>query len=306
MADINGIDRKLKQDSLYKAEFNEMIESRSLFSAITTLIKGTAKNIVSPFVAISDAKSHGLAGKTAVGTEAITLDELVLDRKTDNAVTYIADDLVDDKVGVLNSLRGAILRSIQEKINRNWATDILAGSTTVAGTVALGTKEQVNSFLNSVKANYTKVIGVMPRVEHGVVTQAQRTGKPFIVAGTTAYLALQDGVTLLVAQSSTKGVDGSSFETANGVMVINAHDAFADNKQMIYGVSGAPSHGYRGDKLKIKEGEITALGTAGVIDGDLAAADVTIDDTHFMKGEVWEKAGVFTQMTAKVAKQKMA
>ena len=80
MSTINaGIPAALTKDTLYQGTVHDMIESKQMFSKITTVIRALTKNVESPFVSISAAKTHKLPCKTAVGTEDVAVSEIVID-----------------------------------------------------------------------------------------------------------------------------------------------------------------------------------------------------------------------------------
>ncbi len=305
------IPNELKSRSTFLISIALGLEKGTRFSQVSTVIRTTAKYIDLPKLTVSDAKTHSLACKTSLGTNSITNQTISVDTKTDNSQEYCEDDFNGDEKGFKAKLKDKVRKSIMLKVNKDWATNVLAGATAVSGTVDLSTSDKVSEFLSGVAVDAGEVyFDWAPSVDKGTVVQAKFHGRAFVIAGTTAYKTLLAKSNLMRFQSTPNALKSSDsyFESAEGVIVINAGDAFTDPKQLVYGVAGAPVLAYRADSRGLKEFDkrIDSIGTAGADSGDLASADPTVDTTYVLGAEIWNKALVPSALQAYVKKQLMA
>jgi len=297
----------LIQNSIFKTKIVSVFEKMRVYAPITTIIRAMAKTIDVPSLSTSSAKNHGLECKTSIGTATPANATISLDNKTDMSVDYCEDDFMGDKVGFKALIKEQILGEITKKLNKNFTTNILAGATASAGTVALGTAAEVNSFLSDVASIASRNSFLWkPRVEHGTVVRAKYQGQPFVIAGATAFKAIQVVFDTYRLTATGKSDDYTNmFKTPTGVWVIDASSEFADDKQMIYGIAGAPIHAFRTDKIREFDDKIVTRTTAGANSGDVLAADDMIQRNYNMGAEVWNKAAVPTTVAAYVIKKLM-
>lgn len=298
----------LVRNSIFETKIVAMVETMRKYSPISTIIRANAKRIDIPALSISAAKNHGLECKTSIGTSTIENTQISLDNKTDTSIDYCEDDFLGDKVGFKQKLKDQILREITKKINTNFTVGVLASATVSSGTVALSTAMEVNSFLSDVGAiARNNSFAWKPRVEHGTVIPAKYEGQPFVVGGSTAFKAIQVQFDAykLTATGRADDYDGI-FRTPGGVWVIDANNEFADDKQMIYGIAGAPIHAYRDDKIEEFDTKVVTRTTAGSDSGDVLTADAMIQINWNMGGSIWNKATVPTSVAAYVFKKLMA
>ena len=298
----------LRQNSVFKTKIASIFEVGRAYGPITTVIRAKAKQIDIPTLTVTDAKNHGLECKNSIGTATPGNETLDIDNRTDISVDYCDSDFLGDEVGFKKLTKDEILRGIMAKVNDNFTTNVLAGATASAGTVALSTAAEVNSFLSDVGAiarrNY---FSWKPAVEHGTVVRAKYQGQPFVIAGSTAFKAIQVVYDAYRLTATGMADDYSNmFRSPGGVWIIDADDAFADTKQMIYGIAGAPVHAYREDKIEEFDDKIVTRTTAGVNSGDLLAADAVIQRNYNMGGGIWNKAAVPTTVAPYVLKKLMA
>lgn len=298
----------LIQNSIFKTKIASVFEKMRVYSPITTVIRAKAKTIDVPTLTVTAANNHSLECKTSIGAATPGNETISIDNRTDNSVDYCESDFYGDKVGYKKLIKEQILKSVMRKVNTNFTTNVLAGATAATGTVALSTAAEVNSFLSDVGAlarrNY---FSWKPRVEHGTVVRAKYQGQPFVLAGATAFKAIQVQFDAYRLTATGKSEDYSNmFRSPSGVWVIDASSEFADNKQMIYGIAGAPVHAYREDKIEEFDDKIVTRTTAGSTSGDLAASDEVVQRNYNMGAAIWNKASVPTTVAAYVIKQLMA
>jgi len=297
----------LIQNSIFKTKIATAFEQMRRYSPITTVIRAMTKVIDIPTLSVSDANNHGLECKTSIGTATPGNETISIDNRTDNSVDYCESDFYGDKVGFKKLTQDDLAKSVMRKVNKNFTTNVLAGATASAGTVALSTAAEVNSFMSDVgeiaRNNY---FSWKPSVEHGTVVRAKYQGQPFVIAGATAFKAIQVQYDSYRLTATGKTDDYSNmFKTPTGVWVIDGSTEFADNKQMIYGIAGAPVHAYRTDKIEEFDDKIVTRTTAGAVSGDLAANDAVIQRNFNMGAAIWNKAAVPTTVSAYVLKKLM-
>lgn len=297
----------LIQNSIFKTKIDSAFKTKRRYSGVTTQIEAMAKTIDIPTLSVSAANNHGLECKTSIGTATPGNETITIDVRTDNSVDYCESDFMGDKVGFKSLIQDDLIGSVMRKVNTNFTTNVLAGSTVVAGTVALATAANVNSFLSDVgelaRNNY---FSWKPAVEHGRIVRAEYQGQPFVIAGATAFKAIQVQFDAYRLTATGKTDDYSNmFRSPSGVWIIDGSTEFADNKQMIYGIAGAPVHAYRKDKIETFDDPIVTRTTAGAISGDLAAADAVIQRNFNMGAGIWNKAAVPVTVKAYVKSQLM-
>lgn len=306
-----NIPQSVQKRAIFEQEFRSVIETRNIFSPVATILVSQAKNIVSPYITVGNAKQHTTPCVVPVTEASVGVDELVLDRYIGNAITDCREELSYAKFDVIGRVRRALYATVIKKGNQVAATDFIADATSPGGTVALGSADQVATFLITVKAEADFAsVGLAQSVDGATIKEAPFHDKPFVVAGTSAYVAIKSKIASIVAQSSTveiaKGIE--YFETPYGVLVINAGSAFADPKQMIYGVGGALTMAYREDQVEVDMGEVTSLTTfnGASADLDLDPGDNVIKKTWYISAQTKGKNGIYSDVSPLVKEQKMA
>lgn len=307
---MTTIPNEIAKRAIFVQEFRDVLENKNLFSPVATKLVADAKNIYSPFTSVEAAKSHTTPCVVPVSPLTLDQDELVLDRYVGNAITDCKDELSYANFDLIGMIRRDLYASVIKKNNILAAADFVADATSPGGTVDLSTAAKVAAFLIQVKADVDSAsVGLTSSVDGARVVRAEKHGRPFIVAGTTAYVAIISQVASLATLSSLQGLaDGNMIETPYGVTVINAGSAFADPKQMLYGVAGVPTMAYREDQVEVDMGEVTSVGTfdASSDDLDLAVGDAILTKTWYISAQTKGKNGIFSNVAALVKEQKMA
>lgn len=304
---------KLMKEAIFQQEFRTLVEDGNLFSPIATKVVAKAKNILSPFTSVGAAKAHTTPCIVPISELNIGLDELVLDRRVGNAIVDCNEEWTYAKFDINASARGDLYASINVKENALALSDFLADATTVGGTVALSTADEVNNFLILVKQQANNVVGLRQSVDGATIRRGTLHGKPFIAAGPTAYRAIVSKITTIanpngayLAQISrdTKNI----IEAPHGVFILDLSGIAGVNaKQLMYGVGGVPTLGYREDKIEVGMGHIISTGTYDETspDLDLEDGDPILRDQYYMKAQTVGRNGIFSNVASLVKKQLM-
>lgn len=305
------IPEQVAKRAIFTQEFKSVIESRNIFSRVSTTLVSRAKNIQSPYTAVGVAKAYTTDCVVPLATNTLSRDELVLDRNIGNAITDCRESLSYADFDITSMYRADLYSSVLKKFNTEAGADFLADSTTVGGTVTLNSTATVANFLISVAAAAQhSAVGLSQKVDGATVKRGDWHGRPFVIAGNTAYVAIVSYIQSLVAQSTVGNglASGNWVETPYGVLVINATGVFADEKQMIYGTGGALTVAYRDDLIETDMGETVSIGTyAGAsADLDLDPSDPILEKTWYMYAKTKGKNGIYTNVQPLISKQKMA
>lgn len=296
--------------AIFKQEFRSVIEDKNIFSPVATKLIAKAKNIYSPFTSVDAAKLYTTPCVVPVSPLNLGVDELVLDRYIGNAITDCKEELDYANFDITGSARRDLYATVMKKANQVAAADFLADATTLVGTVDLSTADKVATFLITVKAEAeANAFSVAQYVDGATIKRAEKHGMPFVVAGTTAFVAIISKVAGIAQLSSLVGLtDGKMIETPYGVVVINGAGAFKDPKQMLYGVAGIPTLGYREDQIEVDMGRTVAITTFNEpsADLDLDPGDNIIKDTFYMYARTKGNNGIFSNVATLVKAQKMA
>ena len=296
--------------AIFIQEFRDVLENKNLFSPVATKLVADAKNIYSPFTSVTVAKAHTTPCVVPLSALTLEQDELVLDRYVGNAITDCKEELSYAAFDLIGMIRRDLYASVMKRNNILAGADFVADATTVAGTVDLSTSAAVAEFLITVKANAEQAsVGVTANVDGARVVRAERHGQAFVVAGTTAFIAIISKIASLASLSSLQGLSGGNLiETPYGVTVINAGAAFTNPKQLLYGTAGVPTMAYREDQIEVGMGEITSTGTfdESSDDLDLAVGDAILNKTWYISAQTKGRNGIFSNVAALVSEQLMA
>lgn len=300
------IQEKAQKRAYLIQEFKNVIEKKNILSDVATKIVAKAKNIISPFTSVTDAKAHQLPGRVPVGTLTHGIDELVLDRKIGNAIKEYEEELSYAKFNLSDNIRADVYATVIEKNNKLAVTDIIAAATPVATAEDLSTAEKVRKFLLKVRAEHERVVSVRAKVDGAMTKKAKYHGKAFVACGSDAFVQITSSILGTVGQSSLKGIDGSTFETPYKVAIIDLGEAAANANQLIYGTAGVPVLGYREDKVEVDMGEITSSTTAPSDSIDVTSGDEMIEKVWYFSAQTKGKNGVFSNNAALVKAGLMA
>lgn len=304
------IPENLQKEAIFKQEFRKVVEDMNVFSAFSTKVIARAKNILSPFTSVGAAKAHTTPCVTPISELTIGVDELILDRYIGNAIVDCQEEWTYAKFDINASARGDLYASVILKENALALSDILADATVVGGTVDLSTKEAVIAFLLKVKQEATGVLSVKQTVDGARTVRSAYHGKPFVAAGPVAYNLIAAQVvnmtTLSTIQNGLK--DGNVIETPFGVNLIDLNGVTGVNaKQLIYGVAGVPTLGYREDRMEVGMGYIESVGTYTETspDLDLSNGDPILRNQYYIRAQTVGRNGIFSNV-ASLVKQQLA
>lgn len=301
------IQEKAQKRAYLIQEFKNVIEKKNILSDVATKIVAKAKNIISPFTSVTDAKAHQLPGRVPVGTLTHGIDELVLDRKIGNAIKEYEEEISYAKFNLTDNIRADVYATVIEKNNKLAVSDIIASATDVTATPEdLSTAEKVRKFLLGVRAAHERVVSVRKKVDGASTKKAKYHGKAFVACGSDAFVQITSQILGITAQSTLKGVDGNVIETPYGVAIIDLGEAATNANTLIYGTAGVPVLGYREDKVKVDMGEIQSSVTAPSNSIDVTAGDEMIETVWFFSAETKGKNGVFSNNAALVKSGLMA
>lgn len=305
------IPENLQKEALFKQEFRKVVEDKNIFSPIATKIVAKAKNILSPFTSVGAAKSYTSNCVVPISALTIGVDELVLDRHIGNAIVDCNEEWTYAKFDINESARGDLYASVILKENALALSDFLADATEVSGTVDLSTKDKVNDFLIKVRQEALGVLGVRQNVDGATVVKSPIHGKPFVACGPVAYRAIMNQIVSQTTLSTiTNGLkDGNIIETPFGVSIIDLSNVTSvKDKQLMYGVAGVPTLGFREDKMDVGMGLLTSTTTYGETsaDLDLTNGDSLFSKQYFMYAKTTGRNGIFSNVASLVKKQLMA
>lgn len=297
--------------AIFTQEFKSVLETRNIFSRVSTTLVSRAKNIQSPYTAVGVAKAHTQNCKVPISDLTISNDELVLDRKIGNAIVDCKEELDYAAFDATAMVRADLYASVMKKFNTEAAADFVADATAPGGTVTLNSAATVAAFLIEIAANAEQAaVGLAQKVDGATVKRGDWHGKPFVVAGSAAYVAIVTYIQSLVAQSTPANglASGQWVETPYGVLVLNAGAAFSDTKQMVYGTGGALTIAYREDLLDTDMGEMVSQTTfAGPsADLDLDPGDPVLAKSWYMYAQTKGKNGIYSNVQSLITQKKMA
>lgn len=308
------IPENLMKEAIFEQEFRTLVEDGNIFSPVATKVVAKAKNILSPFTTVGAAKAHTTPCIVPISELTIGVDELVLDRRVGNAIVDCNEEWTYAKFDINASARGDLYASINVKENALALSDFLADATNVSGTRDLSTADKVNEFLIEVKQGANNVVGLRQKVDGATIRRAQLHGKPFVAAGPVAYRAILSKITTIANTNNSflaaiardmKNV----IEAPHGVFVIDMTGVTGvEDKQLMYGVAGVPTLGYREDKIEVGMGHIMSTGTytEDSPDLDLENGDAILRDQYYMKAQTIGRNGIFSNVASLVKKQLMA
>lgn len=301
----------LMKEAIFKQEFRKVVEDRNVISPFSTKVIANAKNILSPFTSVGAAKAYTTNCVVPISPLTIGVDELVLDRHIGNAIVDCNEDWTYAKFDINASARGDLYASIILKENELALSDILKDATNVPGTVSLTNKEQVNEFLMKVRQEAQGVLSVKQTVDGARTVRSAIHGKPFVAAGPAAWRAIMaQVVTQTTLSTITNGLkDGNLIETPFGVYLFDLSNVpGVDNKQLIYGVAGVPTLGYREDKIEVDMGYLRSVDTYTETSPDLNIqnGDKLLTKQWFISAKTTGRNGIFSNVAGLVKKQLMA
>jgi hypothetical protein len=305
------MDTRLFKEALFEQEFRTNIEDGNIFSMFSTKVVANAKNILSPFTSVGAAKAYMTDCIVPISDLTVGVDELILDRHIGNSIVDCDESWTYAKFDVNLAARLDLYASINVKANELALSDILADATTVAGTVPLATADNVNDFLIKVKQAANQIVSVKQKVDGATIKRSPIAGKPFIAAGGDAYRKILSKVTSIVNTNNsfvtTVGNDTKNvIELPYGVYLLDLSGVTGVNaNQLIYGVAGVPTLGYREDKIKVDMGRVVSVGTfvPAVSDLDLDQGDAILSDQYYIKAVTVGRNGIFSNVASLVNKQ---
>jgi len=295
----------LTKRAIFIQEFRNVIETKNIFSSVATKLVSTAKVIESPYTSLTAAKAHTQPCKVPLGTSTLTSDEITLDRFIGNAITDCKEELSYAKFDLVSMIRGDLYASVMKRANELAVTDFLADATNDTNALDLSTPALVAAFLIGVAATNTQTVGLKQTVDGATIVRAEKNGKPFVAAGTSAYLKIVSQIASLTTLSSLKGLDGGNMiETPYGVTVINMGTAATNPLQVIYGTAGVLTMAYRVDQIEVDMGEMVSSVTySGSTDLDIADGDAMLQKTWYMSAQTKGKNGIFANVASLITKR---
>lgn len=307
---MTTIDNEVAKRAIFTQEFKSVIETKPILAPVSTKLVSQAKNLQSPYTSVGVAKAHTQSCRVPITDLTVSRDELVLDRKIGNAITDCEEELSYANFDIKSMIRVDLYASVMKKMNIEMVTDYVADATVVAGTVDLSTSAKVAAFLIGIAAAAEAgSVGVKQTIDGATVVRGEKHGKPFVAAGSTAFVAIVSQIASLAALSSLKGLDGGNMiETPYGVTVINL-GASADNaKRLIYGTAGAPTMAFRDDMIDVGMGEYTSkvTYTDESADLDVTTGDQMLEKTWYIYAQTKGKNGIFANVASLVSTQLMA
>lgn len=312
---MTTINKDIAKRAIFEQEFRSVIETKPVLAPVSTKLVSKAKNIQSPYTSVTAAKAHTQACRVPLGTLTVAKNELVLDRKIGNAIKDCEEELSYAQFDIIGSIRGDLYASVMKKFNTQMVEDVVADATVVAGTEDLSTAALVQAFLVGVQANAeASSVGLKNKVDGATVVRGEKHGKPFVAAGTTAFVNIVSKISSLAAQSSLVGLDGGRMiETPYGVTVINLGASADDAKRLIYGTGGAITMAFREDQIEVGMGEMVNEVTyddgasgSGDDDLDITHGDAMLEKTWYIYAQTKGKNGIFSDVQALVSTRLMA
>lgn len=304
------IDNEVAKRAIFTQEFKSVIETKPVLAPVSTKLVSQAKNLQSPYTSVGVAKAHTQSCRVPITDLTVSRDELVLDRKIGNAITDCEEELSYANFDIKSMIRVDLYASVMKKLNTEMVADYVADATAVVGTVDLSTADKVAAFLIGVAADAEAAsVGVKQTIDGATVVRGEKHGKPFVAAGSTAFIAIISKIASLAALSSLKGLDGGQMiETPYGVTVINLGAAADDAKRLIYGTAGAPTMAFREDQIDVGMGEYTSkvTYTDESADLDVETGDSMLEKTWYIYAQTKGKNGIFANVASLVKTQLMA
>ena len=293
---------KLTTRAIHQMEVRSLVESVQVFAPVMTRIIAKARTILAPFTTVSAAKSYQANCTIPIGTATVGLDELKLDRYVGNAIEDCEDEMSYANFDLSANYRADLHASVLTKINANTASDLLASATVVAGTVDLSTNDKVNEFLITLRTDHEgTVVGLKQTIDGARIERCEFHGKPFLAVGKTAYIAIKKAISSFMLQSSATGLSDNFMMTPHGVAVVYIPQFAA--KQMLYGVAGVPTMGFREDTIKVDMDRVTTKVNATAVDLDIAIGNPVLQKLWYISEYVNCKAYIFPQVQSYVKSQ---
>lgn len=305
------INDAIAKRAIFTQEIKNVIETKNVFSPVSTKIIANAKNIYSPYTSVGAARAHTTPCVVPVTDLVINKDEIVLDRYIGNAILDCLDVLEWADFDVTGSARRDLYASVIKRANQYAGADFIADATSNGGTVDLSSAAKIQAWLIGVasSAAYTNV-GLRTRVDGGRIVRAELHDQPFVVAGNTAFNTIISGVASSLAPQTVGQLmnGGVTNFKALGVNIINGTGVWSDEKQMLWGVGGAPTMAYREDDVQVDMGQMRTVGTysGASSDLDLANGDTVLKNTYFISAQTKGKNAIFADVQALVTQGKMA
>jgi hypothetical protein len=304
------IDNEVAKRAIFTQEFKSVIETKPILAPVSTKLVSQAKNLQSPYTSVGVAKAHTQSCRVPITDLTVSRDELVLDRKIGNAITDCQEELSYANFDIKSMIRVDLYASVVKKLNIEMLADYIADATVVAGAVDLSTSAKVAAFLIGIAAaNEQSNVGIKQTIDGATVVRAEKHGKPFVAAGSTAFIAIISQIASLAALSSLKGLDGGNMiETPYGVTVINLGASATNPKQLLYGTGGAPTMAFRDDMIETDMGEFTSrvTYTEESADLDVVNGDSMLEKTWYIYAQTKGKNGIFANVAELVSTQLMA
>lgn len=305
------INDAIAKRAIFTQEFKSVIEDRNVFSPVSTKIIATAKNIYSPYTTVGAARAHTTPCVVPVTDLVISKDEIVLDRYIGNAILDCKDILDWADFDVTGMTRRDLYASVIKRANQYAGADFIADATSNGGTVDLSTSAKIQAWLISVASStaYSNV-GLRNTVDGGRIVRAELHDQPFVVAGTTAFNTIIAGVAASLSPQTVGQLmnGGATTFKALGVNIINGTGVWSDEKQMLWGVGGAPTMAYREDEVAVDMGQMKSISTysGASSDLDLANGDTVLKNTYFISAQTKGKNAIFADVQSLVTQGKMA
>jgi len=293
----------VQKRTIFEQEFKSVVETKNVFSPVATKLISTAKNILSPFTSVTDAKAHTQTCKVPLGTLTIGNDELVLDRRVGNSLTDCEEELSYAAFDLQGMIRRDLYASVMKRANELAVTDFVADATS-GGAISLTTGDEVRNWLIGVAADAeANTVGLQQRIDGARTMRAEKHGQPFVAAGRDAFVRIVSQVASIVGQSSLRGLDGGNMvETPYGVTIINLGSSADAVNRIIWGVAGVPTIAYREDKIDVGMGEMTSTTTySGYTDLDLEDGDPLLARTWYIYAQTLGRNGIFSNVQSLVS-----
>lgn len=303
---MTDIDTRVSNKALFTQEFKNVVETKNLWSPVATVLVSHAKVISSPFTSVSAAKAYQTDCVVPIGTQAVAVNDLTLDRHIGNAITDCKTALEYANFDVTSMFRRDLYASVIKKQNLVATADFVAGATAGPASIDLSTAEKVTAFLVGVGAEAESTVGMSTQIDGASVKRAEYHGKPFIAAGAEAFVAIKSKVAGMVSVSSLQSLNGDFIMSPFGVAIINLGAAADNSKRLIYGTAGVPVMAYREDMINVDMGELTSVTTAGATDLEVSAGDKLLQKTWFISAETKGKNGIYAQVASLITKSVMA
>lgn len=292
---------------IFEQEFKSLIETKNIWSKVATILRSTAKNIYSPFTSVAPAKAYTTNCVVPVSPLTVSVDELVLDRSVGNAITDCKEELDWANFDITAHIRTDLYASVMKKANELATADFTADATIVSGTVDMSSADKIREFVISVKVNSgQEAVGLSQKIDGATVVRSEKHGKPFIAAGSNAFVKIFSAVAGSMALSTTQGLkDGDIIDTPYGVYLLNLGGTEDNADRIIYGTAGVPTMAYRNDMIEVDMGEFVSKTTYTETspDLDLENGDPLLEKTWYMYAKTKGKNGIFSNVQPLVKTQ---